>query len=351
MGKTRRHAVSRFGADDGAPHCCGRIIRRVVVGSGLIAMGLACHARASRPAWTDGSTHREGFVSIPGGRLHYLDWGGTGPNLVLIHGLGDSPHIFDDLVPALSGQFRVVAYARRGHGRSLKTGPFDTPTLVADLVALMDSLGIEKTHLAGWSMGGNEVTAMAGSHPERVGRIVYLDAGYDWADPMFAGAGKEAPFSLSPPAEARASLDAFRRWRMTWWPALTDTARVEAFMRDLVDVRSDGAVDLATDDSVSNALVGALLTSSRDYRKVKAPALAIYATSWFDVHNGDSARVVAIRAWEEKHMKPFRTASRERIAREISTISTLTVPGTHPDFVFTSRDQVASAIVTFLTAR
>src|SRR5687768_8222923 len=81
------------------------------------------------PAWTDPAAHRDGFVAAGGVRLNYLDWGGSGPNLILIHGLGDNPHVFDDFVPALGGKFRVVAYARRGHGRSSKEGPFDTATL------------------------------------------------------------------------------------------------------------------------------------------------------------------------------------------------------------------------------
>jgi 3-oxoadipate enol-lactonase len=64
----------------------------------------------------------------------------------------------------------------RRHGHSDAKGPFDTKTRTEDLRGLMDSLGIAKAHLAGWSLGGNDITAMAGAHPERVGSIVYLDA-------------------------------------------------------------------------------------------------------------------------------------------------------------------------------
>ena len=48
-----------------------------------------------------------------GVQLDYLDWRGTGPNLILIHGLGDNPHVFDDLIPALGGPSRIVAYVER----------------------------------------------------------------------------------------------------------------------------------------------------------------------------------------------------------------------------------------------
>ena len=74
----------------------------------------------------------------------------------------------------------------------------------------MDALNIKNANLAGWSMGGNEITAMAGSHPERVDRIVYLDAAYDWEDPGFVAAFKAIPSVFTPPDSSMTSLDAWR---------------------------------------------------------------------------------------------------------------------------------------------
>ncbi len=319
----------------------------------LAACGTTGDQAKAAPAeatWTDPASHAEGFVATATGPLHYLDWGGTGPNLVLIHGLNDNPHVFDDFVPALGGRFRVVAYARRGHGRSTKQGPFDTATLVADLVAVMDSLKIESAHLAGWSMGGNEITAMAGAHPSRVGRIVYLDAGYDWADPSFAAAFGEVPADISPPEAARASLDAFRAWQQTvWFPGVADGARLEAYIRGLVEVQPDGRALPAIPDPVLAQLSEALMTSRRDYAKVKAPALAIYATTFFDLERGDSVQRAKMAAWEAKHLATFRAASKSRIIKEVAGIDTMSVPGTHMDFIFNNRDQMAAAIIGFLS--
>jgi len=306
---------------------------------------------AAPAAWADPSPHTTGFVSANGVQLNYLDWGGTGPALILIHGLGDSPHVFDDLVPALGGQFRVVAYARRGHGRSSKTGPFDTATLTEDLKAVMDSLKIATAHLAGWSMGGNEITAMAAKYPGRVDQIIYLDGAYDWADPANAAAFAELPANLSPSATALTSVEAFLAWQSgVFFPALSDRSRLESYLRDLIDIQADGTVKPVASDSVSAALFNALLTSPRDYSGVKAPALAIYAETFFDLTHGDSAQVAKNRAWEDKHMKPFRAASIARVKRELKNLEIVTVPGTHPDFIYTSRDLVAEAIRRFLTA-
>jgi pimeloyl-ACP methyl ester carboxylesterase len=201
-------------------------------------------------------------------------------------------------------------------------------------------------------MGGNEITGIAGSHPERVGKIVYLDAAYDWADPAFAAALQKWPLTLAPPAEAHTSLESFRQWhRATWFPGVVDSNRVEAYIRGLVDLEPDGSVRPLMSDSVTGLVYAALLANHRAYRNVKVPALAIYATTFVDTVNGDSARRARTRGWEEKYMRLFRAMSMARITAEIPKVKTLSVPGTHADFLFASRDQVASAIITFLADR
>src|ERR1700730_12280129 len=153
----------------------------------------------------------EGFVETNDDRLQYLDWGGSGPALILIHGLGDNPHKYDDLAPAFTDRFRVIAYARRGAGASDKKGPYDIGTLTEDLRGLMDALGIAKADIVGQSSGGDEITEMAIAHPDRVRRIVYLDGVYDYSDPEFRVVEKALPsWVFGRPASVMASLDAFR---------------------------------------------------------------------------------------------------------------------------------------------
>lgn len=300
--------------------------------------------------WSDPAPHKSAFVTANGIRLHYLDWGGSGPALILIHGFGDNPHMFDDLAPAFTDRFRVVAYARRGSGRSEAKGPYDTATLTEDLRGLMDGLSIAKARLAGYSMGGNEITAMAGTHPERVDRIVYLDAAYDWADPAYVAAFKWFPYDLTPPASAMTSLDACRAYlRTVYFPGVSDASRFEADIRDMVVVQHDGTVRQRMSDSVAQTLWTTLLTDRRDYTNVRWPALAIYAETFLDVRNGDSAQLAKNLAWEQNHWAPFRAASVERVRRELPGIEVLTVPGTHLDFLFTSREQVVGAMQRFLS--
>lgn len=318
----------------------------------LVCVG--CSSRESKPTpdtWSDTSPHKSGFVTANGIRLHYLDWGGSGPVLILIHGYADNPHAFDDLAPAFTDRFRVVAYARRGHGQSDAKAPYDTATLTEDLRGLMDGLGIAKAHLAGWSMGGDEITAMAGTHPERVDHIVYLEGAYDWADPDSAAAFNSLPpIFMTPPASALTSLDAYRAYQRTvWFPAVSDATRVEAYIRELVVTEPDGTVRKRMSDSVAQALATTLFTDRRDYTKVHVPALAIYAETFVSVYSGDSAQVAERLAWEQKYLVPFRAASIERVRRELPTVEIVNVPGTHMDFVFTSREQVVGAMRRFLS--
>jgi pimeloyl-ACP methyl ester carboxylesterase len=311
---------------------------------------LALAACRKTATWSDNSPHKSGFVTANGVRLNYLDWGGSGPALILIHGAGDDPHAFDDLAPAFTDRFRVIAYARRGHGQSEAKGPYDTATLTEDLRGLMDGLGIAKAGLAGWSLGGNEITAMVGAHPERVDRIVYLEGAYDWADPAFAAALKSFPYEYHAPASAMTSLDTFRAYERTvWFPGVRDASRFEAYIRDLVVLQPDGTVQLAMSNGAVQGLRNARLTDRRDYTKVRSPALAIYAETYFDVRNGDSAQQAKILAWDQKYWAPFRAASIERVRRELSNVEIVNVSGTHTDFLFTSREQVVAAMRRFLS--
>jgi pimeloyl-ACP methyl ester carboxylesterase len=300
-------------------------------------------------AWSDTAAHKSGFVTANGIRVHYLDWGGLGPVLILIHGGLDNAHVFDDLAPAFTGHFRVIAYDLRGHGRSDAKGPFDTTTRTEDLCGLMDSLGIAKAHLAGWSLAGNDITAMAGTHPERVDSVTYLEGAYDWGGAALAHAFKSLPIDFLTPASAMTSLDAYRGYqKKVWFPAVSDTSRFEAYVRDLVVIQSDGTVRPRMPDSVTQAILSTVLNDRADYTKVRSPALAIYAATFFDVRNGDTAQLAKNLHWEQKYMTPFRAASIERVRRELPGVEIVKVPGTHKDFVFTSRGQVVSAMQRFL---
>ena len=121
--------------------------------------------------------HKSDFVSVNGIRLHYLDWGGNGTALNFLTGMGASAYIFDKFAPRFADKFHVLALTRRGHGDSdyPETG-YDADTLTEDIRQFMDHLNIEKAIFAGHSLAGVELTHFAATYPNRVEKLIYLDA-------------------------------------------------------------------------------------------------------------------------------------------------------------------------------
>ncbi len=311
-------------------------------------------AEAAASEWADTSPHTASFVTVNGVRLECLDWGGQGAALILIPGLGDNPHIFDDLAPAFTSRFHVIAYARRGNGRSEPKPPYDTATLTEDLRGLMDALDVSRAHLVGWSLGGNEITTMAVRYPERVGRLVYLDAGYDWSDPDFRRVHESQPAGLLDfPATAMKSLDAYRDYaRILLFPGLNDLQRVEAYLRDSVSVREDGSLESRMSPRTAEAIFASLWTSERlDYTRVRSPALAFYADSIFDAHGPDERIRDASRSWERTYVRPFREKSIRKIRRELVDVQVVRMAGSHNSFFLTARDEVVGRMQVFLSGR
>ena len=131
----------------------------------------------------DTSPHKSDFVHVNGVKLHYLDWGGEGETLLFLTGMGCSAHLFDRIAPRFIDRFRVLALTRRGQGESdyPETG-YDANTLIDDILDFMDTQSIETVILAGHSMAGLELSHFAATHPERVTKLIYLDAAFDWRE-------------------------------------------------------------------------------------------------------------------------------------------------------------------------
>jgi 3-oxoadipate enol-lactonase len=95
------------------------------------------------------------------------------PTVVLSNSLGSTPAMWDDQLPPLLERLRVVRYDHRGHGASpVPPGPYELDDLGADVLALLDRLGLERVHWCGLSLGGMVGMWMAIHAPERVDRLV-----------------------------------------------------------------------------------------------------------------------------------------------------------------------------------
>lgn len=119
------------------------------------------------------------LINIGGLTLHYLDWGGTGTPIILIHGLASTVHIWDLVAPHLTAHGRVIALDQRGHGLSDQpaTG-YDFASITADLANFVKAIGIqEKFFLVGHSWGAHVALTFAQRYSELLRGIVLVDGG------------------------------------------------------------------------------------------------------------------------------------------------------------------------------
>ncbi len=118
-------------------------------------------------------------LRVNGLDLSFLEWGASGnPALCFLHGGAAHAHWFDRVAPAFADRFHVLALDQRGHGESEWAVPaaYATRDFAADLLAMMDALGVARMVFAGHSMGGHNTMGFAAWHPERVRAAVIIDA-------------------------------------------------------------------------------------------------------------------------------------------------------------------------------
>jgi non-heme chloroperoxidase len=213
-------------------------------------------ASTSTASSADKSPHKSSTTAANGIKMHYLDWGGTGEVMLLLAGFGNDAHIFDSFATRFTDKFRVIALTRRGFGETERPpAGYETKARVEDIRAFMDALRIDKAHLVGHSLAGDELTGMAIAYPGRVNKLVYLDAAYNRSGDRKC-TDPDAPGGM-PPLYKRLMAEA---------------------------MNCPGAAQIVVTDmppaDMYNVMVQTMRAAqqfSPDYSKIAAPALAIYA--------------------------------------------------------------------------
>jgi pimeloyl-ACP methyl ester carboxylesterase len=301
----------------------------------------------------DPSLHRTRCVAIrPGVSLEVLDWGGPGQPLVFLAGLGDTGHEFDDFAPRFTDGFHVLAITRRGYGQSSRTEDgYDLSTLAEDLRITLDSLGLERVTLIGHSFGGDEMSNFAARWPSRVQRLIYLDAAHDRT--ALRGLLASVPMPPDPPMTSAdsASPEAVRDYvsRASYGVTLplswvTSTMRFDA---------TGHLIGPATPDSMFPIFLAGTLAP--EYRRIQAPALAIYAVpeaarDLFPAYAGMSPADQAKADTATARFRIYIEAQIATVRRELRGARVLIIPRAR-HYVFISNEQeVERAVRQFLTA-
>lgn len=219
--------------------------------------------------------------------LEVLDWGGTGRPVILLAGIGNTAHIFDQFAQKLTPHYHVYGITRRGFGASSSPVPWGgnyfPDRLGDDVLAVIDALHVDHPVLIGHSIAGQELSSIGSRHPEKVAGLVYLEAAHGYAfydrvhgDALDDIAGLEREFAALPSTQdLRAEKALEQQLLTTAIPRVEQDLREElSYTKDLTaELPSSALPDLAQAPSVRQAII----LGAQKFTAIHAPVLAIFA--------------------------------------------------------------------------
>ncbi len=207
--------------------------------------------------------------------LRAWEWLGNPPATLLLHGIGNYGRYWDFFADAVGGRLRLVATDARGHGESGKPADGYVPVeFVADAIAVLDALAIERAVVVGHSMGGTHAIRLAATHPDRVERLVVVDAG---PEPMPEGSERARRLSLERPERFEYADDALAYLRRTS-PGYSEKVYANR-MRWLFREDAGDFVWRSSRDALASIMSSASRDDLRDaLRAIRCPALLVRGT-------------------------------------------------------------------------
>jgi pimeloyl-ACP methyl ester carboxylesterase len=284
-------------------------------------------------------------------QLEVVDWGGEGPTLILLAGLGHTAHVFDGFAPRLTSYLHVMGITRRGVGASSRPKQgYDSTTLVRDLVAALASRKLAKASFAGHSFAGSEMSILAARFPERVERLIYLDSGFDYRQLLDRIGVATALGSPQPPEGA------YNRGTVADWTLYGERSSGAGFpeseVRAMFRVGADGIVQgSATAPETPRAMLDGI--EPAPLAKIRAPTLAIYAAptsaevmypSWYAFDDSARQRGRTVYAAVSAEHK----VQRARFKREVAGSRQVIITGARHYLFLTHPGEVAHEILSFM---
>jgi pimeloyl-ACP methyl ester carboxylesterase len=218
------------------------------------------------------------FAKVNNIRLHYIDHPGGEPAIILMPGITANAHSFDGLAQAgLSPRFRMYALDLRGRGLSDKpaTG-YSMAAHAADIIDLLGTLGLQQVVLGGHSFGALLTYYLAAHYPERVAKLVLMDAAAsmhprvrELIKPSLDRLGRILP-SWDEYLQAMKQAPQFNGW---WDPA------IESYYRADVMIHADGTVQAQSrPENIAEALDKVLDEPWHQHlAKIEQPAILLNA--------------------------------------------------------------------------
>jgi pimeloyl-ACP methyl ester carboxylesterase len=190
--------------------------------------------------------------------------------MVLLTGAGDNAHVYDQFAYQFTDNFRVIGITRRGYGRSSQPAQgYDLDTRARDDIAVLDKLNIREAVFVGHSLAGTELSKLAAVYPDRVKKLVYLDA-------LDIGSGGWSALPQPPLAPEMTAADDESVQRLA-----AASARDDGYRKPLTAIcnmiRTDSSgrvVGPVTPPEIGAKILAGLQPA--DYGRIRAPALGIF---------------------------------------------------------------------------
>jgi non-heme chloroperoxidase len=253
----------------------------VLIGASLgAAAGVLGGAAAGAAASPERSTSADALPA-DSVRLHIDDSGGSGRPVVLIHGWPLSAHAWEPQVSVFrDAGYRVVAYDRRGFGRSDKPeSGYSYDILADDLQRVMEQCELQGVTLVGFSMGGGEVARYIGRHGESRLRSVVFAA----AVPPYLMRTADNPEGPLTPERAQQTKKALQEDRTSFFDLFTKDFFSANGVLQVTEAQRSEAVTLCRQSAQHAALACMDSFDTTDFRedlkKVTVPTLVIHGES------------------------------------------------------------------------
>jgi pimeloyl-ACP methyl ester carboxylesterase len=260
--------------------------------------------------------HTVSFVTVDKDvNLEVLDYGGSGRPIIFLAGLGATAHVFDSFAPKFVSTYHVYGITRRGFGASSAPAPangnYSADRLGDDVLAVMESLKLDRPVLVGHSIAGEELSSIGSRHPEKIAGLIYLDAGYSYAyydqsrgdfildandlrnklEQLIAGGAQKTPYEL-----AQEILQ-------------VNLPQIE---KDLREKQNEMQVRPGSDKPQPPAtpIVRAIFEGEQKYSDIRVPILAIFAVphDQGDAFKDDPSARARLDAWDTARMEALTTA-------------------------------------------
>ena len=218
-------------------------------------------------------------VDINGLGFHVQDWGGSGRQIVLLHGLASTCQIWEQAAPILVSDYRVIAMDQRGHGHSAKPDHgYDFAWVGNDLLGLIEAKRLEQPIVVGHSWGGDVALEFAVAHPGVARGICLIDGGMIEPSVRYRSLA-DAREQMAPPIFTGVTLGEFvEQIRMRRDPAVM-TPEFEAVILANFEVLEDNTIRAWLSRDNHLRIIDALWDHHPPqlFPKVECPALVLPA--------------------------------------------------------------------------